>query len=75
MTGQIAHKGEKAPIQAGQRWPVHMLSLCRAHATDSNNIHTRRPRAQNISGIPIFTAIDNYAQTARGVTLGLSISA
>jgi hypothetical protein len=21
MTGQIAHKGEKAPIQAGQRWP------------------------------------------------------
>ena len=22
MTGQIAHKGEKAPIQAGQRWPV-----------------------------------------------------
>jgi hypothetical protein len=21
-TGQIAHKGEKAPIQAGQRWPV-----------------------------------------------------
>jgi IS5 family transposase len=22
MTGQIAHKGEKAPIQAGQRWPI-----------------------------------------------------
>jgi hypothetical protein len=22
MTGRIAHKGEKAPIQAGQRWPV-----------------------------------------------------
>jgi len=22
MAGQIAHKGEKAPIQAGQRWPV-----------------------------------------------------
>jgi IS5 family transposase len=22
MTGQIAHKGEKAPIQASQRWPV-----------------------------------------------------
>jgi transposase len=22
MTGQIAHKGQKAPIQAGQRWPV-----------------------------------------------------
>ena len=22
MTGQIAHKGERAPIQAGQRWPV-----------------------------------------------------
>ncbi len=22
LTGQIAHKGEKAPIQAGQRWPV-----------------------------------------------------
>jgi transposase len=22
MTGDIAHKGEKAPIQAGQRWPV-----------------------------------------------------
>ncbi len=22
MTGQIAHKGEKAPLQAGQRWPV-----------------------------------------------------
>jgi IS5 family transposase len=22
MTGQIAHKGEKAPIQAGQRWPA-----------------------------------------------------
>jgi hypothetical protein len=22
MTGQIAHKGDKAPIQAGQRWPV-----------------------------------------------------
>ena len=22
MTGQIAHKGEKVPIQAGQRWPA-----------------------------------------------------
>jgi hypothetical protein len=22
MTGQIARKGEKAPVQAGQRWPV-----------------------------------------------------
>jgi transposase len=22
MTGRIAHKGEKAPLQAGQRWPV-----------------------------------------------------
>jgi transposase len=22
MTGEIAHKGEKAPVQAGQRWPV-----------------------------------------------------
>jgi IS5 family transposase len=22
MTGQIAHKGEKAPVQAGQRWRV-----------------------------------------------------
>jgi hypothetical protein len=22
MTGQIAHKGDKAPIQAGQRWPA-----------------------------------------------------
>jgi hypothetical protein len=22
MTGQIAHKGDKAPIQAGPRWPV-----------------------------------------------------
>ncbi len=22
MAGQIAHKGEKAPIQAGQRWPI-----------------------------------------------------
>lgn len=22
MSGQIAHKGEKAPIQASQRWPV-----------------------------------------------------
>ena len=22
MTGEIAHKGDKAPIQAGQRWPV-----------------------------------------------------
>ena len=22
MTGQIAHKGDKAPLQAGQRWPV-----------------------------------------------------
>jgi transposase len=22
MTGQITYKGEKAPIQAGQRWPV-----------------------------------------------------
>ena len=22
MAGQIAHKGEKAPLQAGQRWPV-----------------------------------------------------
>jgi hypothetical protein len=22
MTGQIAHKGDKAPIQAGQRWHV-----------------------------------------------------
>jgi len=22
MTGKIAHKGEKAPIQASQRWPV-----------------------------------------------------
>jgi hypothetical protein len=22
MTGQIAHKGEKVSVQAGQRWPV-----------------------------------------------------
>ena len=22
MTGEIAHKGDKAPIQAGQRWQV-----------------------------------------------------
>jgi IS5 family transposase len=22
LTGQIAHKGEKAPVQASQRWPV-----------------------------------------------------
>jgi transposase len=22
MAGRIAHKGEKAPLQAGQRWPV-----------------------------------------------------
>jgi hypothetical protein len=22
MTGQIARKGDRAPIQAGQRWPV-----------------------------------------------------
>jgi hypothetical protein len=22
MTGQIAHKGEKVPIQASQHWPV-----------------------------------------------------
>ncbi|HTQ89172.1 MAG TPA: IS5 family transposase [Streptosporangiaceae bacterium] len=31
MTGQIAHKGEKAPIQAGQRWPVE-----RANAWHNN---------------------------------------
>ena len=26
MTGDIAHKGEKAPIQAGQRWHVERTS-------------------------------------------------
>ena len=26
MTGQIAHKGEKAPIQATQRWPAERTS-------------------------------------------------
>src|SRR5260370_42478010 len=26
MTGQIAHKGDKAPIQAGQRWHVERTS-------------------------------------------------
>ena len=31
MTGQIAHKGEKAPLQAGQRWPVE-----RANAWHNN---------------------------------------
>jgi hypothetical protein len=24
MTGEIAHKGDKAPIQAGQRWQMVM---------------------------------------------------
>jgi IS5 family transposase len=26
MAGEIAHKGEKAPVQAGQRWPVERTS-------------------------------------------------
>jgi hypothetical protein len=26
MTGEIAHKGDKAPIQAGQRWHVEQTN-------------------------------------------------
>ena len=28
MTGEIAHKGDKAPIQAGQRWHVERTNAC-----------------------------------------------
>ena len=28
LTGEIAHKGDKAPIQAGQRWHVERTNAC-----------------------------------------------
>ena len=29
MTGDIAHKGDKAPVQAGQRWHVERTNAWR----------------------------------------------
>ena len=36
MTGQIAHKGDKAPIQAGQRWPVERANAWHNASTACN---------------------------------------
>ncbi len=42
MTGQIAHKGEKAPIQAGQRWPVERTNAWHNAFTRLQRCYERR---------------------------------
>jgi transposase len=42
MTGQIAHKGQKAPIQAGQRWPVERTNAWHNAFNRLQRCHERR---------------------------------
>ena len=42
MAGQIAHKGEKAPLQAGQRWPVERTNAWHNAFGRLQRCHERR---------------------------------
>ena len=42
MAGQIAHKGEKAPIQAGRRWPVERTNAWHNAFTRLQRCYERR---------------------------------
>ena len=42
LAGQIAHKGEKAPIQAGQRWPVERTNAWHNAFSRLQRCHERR---------------------------------
>ena len=42
LTGQIAHKGEKAPIRAGQRWPVERTNVWHNAFGRLQRCHERR---------------------------------
>jgi hypothetical protein len=47
MTGEIAHKGDKAPIQAGQRWHVERTN---AWHNGSNRLQHCYERREDIIG-------------------------
>jgi len=42
MTGQIAHKGQKAPIQARQRWPAGRTNAWHNACSRLQRCHERR---------------------------------
>ncbi|GLY90265.1 hypothetical protein Airi02_081940 [Actinoallomurus iriomotensis] len=45
MTGEIAHKGDKAPIQAGRRWQVERTN---AWHNAFNRLHRCHERRENV---------------------------
>ena len=64
MTGQIAHKGEKGPIQAGQRWPVE-----RANAWHSafNSLQCCYERRENVIDAYFDLALTDYFRSAANI--------
>jgi hypothetical protein len=59
VTGQIAHKGDKAPIQAGQRWHVERTNAWHNAFNQLQRCHERR---ENF--------IDAFFDLADAITLG-----
>ena len=62
MTGQIARKGEKAPIQAGQRWPVE-----RTNAWHNNFNRLQRCYERNEDVIDAFFDLADAIITVRSL--------
>jgi transposase len=62
-TGQIAHQGEKAPIQAGQRWPVE-----RTHAWHDAFNRLQRCYERRIKVIEAFFDLADAIITIRKLT-------
>jgi transposase len=60
MKGEIAHKGDKAPIQAGQRWPVE-----RTHAWHNNFNRLQRCYERNEHVIDAYFDLADAIITVR----------
>jgi transposase len=63
MRGEIAHKGEKAPIQAGQRWPVE-----RTNAWHNSFTRLQRCYERNEQVIDAFFDLADAIITLRRLT-------
>ncbi len=63
MTGQIAHKGEKAPIQAGRRWPVERTNAWHNAFTRLQRCYERREEV-----IDAFCDLADAIITVRSLT-------
>ena len=69
MTGDIAHKGDKAPIQAGQRWHVERTNawhnnfnrLQRCHERNEDVIDAFFDLADTIMPTPSLPCVGSYA--------------